>query len=309
MSCRALSLPALPGYWILSCLSKVSFAQSAEWAPKTEFSGLKSCFLFSLLGLYVHGCDSQAPFGESGKTVTSADIHEFFEDFNQKRRRRNWHFEATRDDQTHWSLQNGVFLSSFQCYMLLLRYLEHIFCIWYPWEGNGLKTNLVLFKFSNLLVYEELVIVTMGTKLKQIHSRAEWAWRSSVKSFKFSSNVFTFEQNHHCLSSYMKSVTYDYCRMNLSLNLIIKHLGYIKMHRSIGNWVVGRGFFGVEWIFHFLWGLSMSWFSCLIAFHLFDVRILLVGHEVRKVLDKQCKYVAFSQFAACKVQTVIPTYY
>jgi E3 ubiquitin-protein ligase UBR7 len=30
-----------------------------------------------------------APFGESGKTVTSADIHEFFEDFNQKRRRRN----------------------------------------------------------------------------------------------------------------------------------------------------------------------------------------------------------------------------
>jgi len=173
MSCRALSLTALPGYWILSCLSKVSFAQSAEWAHKTEFSGLKSCFLFSLLGLYVHGCDSQAPFGESGKTVTSADIHEFFEDFNQKRRRRNWHFEAIRDYQTHWSIQNGVFFPSFQCYMLLLRYLEHIFCIWYPWEGNGLKTNLVLFKFSNLLLYEALVIVTMGTKLKQIHSRAD----------------------------------------------------------------------------------------------------------------------------------------
>jgi hypothetical protein len=75
-----------------------------------------------------------------------------------------------------------------------------------------------------------------------------------VKSCKFSSNVFTFEQNHHRLSSYMKSVTYDYCRMNLSLNLIVKHLAYIKMHRSIGNQVVGRGFFGVEWIFHYLWG-------------------------------------------------------
>jgi hypothetical protein len=33
--------------------------------------------------------------------------------------------------------------------------------------------------------------------------------------------------------------------MNLSLNLVIKHLAYIKMHRSIGNQVVGRVFFGV----------------------------------------------------------------
>jgi hypothetical protein len=127
-----------------------------------------------------------------------------------------------------------------------------------------------------------------------------------VKSCKFSSNVFTFEQNHHCLSSYMKSVTYDYCRMNLSLNLIIKHLAYIKMHRSIGNRVVGRGLFGVDWIFHVLWGLSTSWNLCLVAFYLFAAQILLVGHEVRKVLDKRCKYVAFSQFVACKVQTVIP---
>ncbi len=126
-----------------------------------------------------------------------------------------------------------------------------------------------------------------------------------MKSCEFSSNVFTFEQNHHCLSSYMKSFTYDYCRMNLSLTLIIKHLAYIKMHRRIGNQVVGRGFFGVEWIFHFLWGLSTSWFLCLVAVYLFDVQILLVGHEVRKLLDKQCKYVAFSQFVACKVQTVI----
>jgi hypothetical protein len=74
--------------------------------------------------------------------------------------------------------------------------------------------------------------------------------------------------------------------MNLSLTLIIKHLAYIKMHRRIGNQVVGRGFFGVEWIFHFLWGLSTSWFLCLVAVYLFDVQILLVGHEVRKLLDK-----------------------
>lgn len=29
----------------------------------------------------------QAPFGEDGRTVTSADIQEFFADLNQKKRR------------------------------------------------------------------------------------------------------------------------------------------------------------------------------------------------------------------------------
>lgn len=36
----------------------------------------------------------QAPFGESGRTVTSADIHDFFAELNQKKRRHNWHLEG-----------------------------------------------------------------------------------------------------------------------------------------------------------------------------------------------------------------------
>jgi hypothetical protein len=31
----------------------------------------------------------QAPFGESGRTVTSEDIHDFFATLNQKKRRHN----------------------------------------------------------------------------------------------------------------------------------------------------------------------------------------------------------------------------
>lgn len=49
---------------------------------KTDLCLLSSAFFF---------CTKQEPFGESGRTVTSADIHDFFQNLSQKRRRRNWH--------------------------------------------------------------------------------------------------------------------------------------------------------------------------------------------------------------------------